>query len=136
MMVNDQTNKYCEELRLRRNAKDLIEGACIEAFASLVAPYISPRVLMKVRSPSEIARLYYSGDDKPRKEMASLLEQYGITAEQIQAKAVQLIGNSLQMIDRMIASPETSRRSLRRENERRLEVQDTVPADGSEKQVE
>ncbi len=96
-------------------------------------PHIPQMALLRLRSPTEIARLYYNGDAKSRKEMTLLVEQYGITAGQIQAKAVQLIGNSLQMIDRIITSREISRRSLRRENERRLELQDTVPVDGTKK---
>jgi hypothetical protein len=123
MMVNDQTNKYWEELRLRSSAAALIEGAYVDALESLLRPFCTaPDV------PSEIVRGYYSGSSKIKQQKTSQVAGYGITPEQIQAKAIQIIGSALQMIDRMIANRETSRRKLRKENERRFEISDIVPA--------
>src|SRR5271155_103740 len=54
MMVVDQTDKYWEEMRYKRNCAALIESAYVEAFEHLVGPFCTiPDV------PSAIARDYY-----------------------------------------------------------------------------
>jgi len=55
------------------------------------------------------------------------MTQYGITEATVQAKAMQIIGGTLQLFDRMIINRESSRRILRKENERRLSVADNSP---------
>jgi hypothetical protein len=122
MMVKDITDKYWEEIRLRRSAAALIDGAYVKALALLLEPFCSmPDV------PTDIARRYCDGDKVAKKQTASRLAAHGITEEQIQAKAVEIIGNALLMIDRMMGSREVSRRRLRKENKRRFEKEDVVP---------
>jgi hypothetical protein len=79
-----------------------------------------------------MARDYYSGEAKPKKmeEMDSRLAQYGITAEQIRAKAMQLCGGGVVMFNRMETNCASSLRMLRKENDRRQEVENSS-ADGS-----
>jgi hypothetical protein len=79
--------------------------------------------IQRAMSLHDIARSYYSGGKKAKEQTALLVAEYGITPEHIQAKAVQIIGSGLQTIDRMIANRETSRRKLRKENERPLRGQ-------------
>ena len=57
MMVKDITDKYWEEIRLRRSAAALIDGAYVDALALLLEPFCSmPDV------PTDIARRYCDGD--------------------------------------------------------------------------
>jgi hypothetical protein len=114
MMVRDQTDKYWEEMRYKRSAAALIDGAFMRALQSLLEPICETTF----DTPAQIAHDYYSGDAKTKREAIAQLAKYGITTEQIQAKAVQNIGAGLQMIDRMIVSRETARRILRKEHER------------------
>jgi hypothetical protein len=116
MMVRDLTDKYWEELRYKRSAAALIDSAFREALESLVGPIAK----LTTRIPQAITRQYYSGDLKSKKEASLFLEQNGVTMEQIQAEAMQIVGGTLQMLDRMIVSRETGRRILRKENEQRL----------------
>jgi hypothetical protein len=51
------------------------------------------------------------------------LAQYGITVEQIRAKAMQLCGGGVLMFNRMETNCETSLRMLRNENDRRPAVE-------------
>jgi len=51
------------------------------------------------------------------------LAQYGITVEQIRAKAMQLCGGGVLMFNRMETNCETSLRMLRKENDRRPAVE-------------
>jgi hypothetical protein len=62
------------------------------------------------------------------------MTQYGITEATVQ-EAMQIIGGTLQLFDRMIINRESSRRILRKENEWRLSVADKIPAasDSAEK---
>jgi hypothetical protein len=58
------------------------------------------------------------------------MAQYGITEAKIQAKAIQMIGGTLQLFDRMISSRENARRYLRKEKEKREATKDARgPAD-------
>jgi len=60
------------------------------------------------------------------------LAQYGITVEQIRAKAMQLCGGGVLMFNRMETNCETSLRMLRKENDRRpaIENANTREPDG------
>jgi hypothetical protein len=81
---------------------------------------------------TEMAREYYSGDTRA-KEMEAVelrLAQWGITPEQIRAKAMQLCGVGLHMLDRMGTNCETSLRVLRKDNDRRSAVQNNAHSAG------
>jgi hypothetical protein len=142
MMVYDQTNKYSEELRLRRISTSLIEGAKAEALEILLRPHCVDMFDISDRSPS-IARNYFSGDANAKKEAIKTVAYYGITPEQIEAKAMQVVIGALHVIDRMSSNRETSRRILRKEHailrkerERQLAANDNTAArasDGSKK---
>ena len=123
IMVREQTDKYWEELRYKRGAAALIDGAFQEALESCLPP------IARLKLPtSTIGHKYFSADTEAKKEAAAFLEKHGVTMEQIQAKAMQIVGGALQMLDRMIINRETSRRILRKENERRLSATDNASA--------
>jgi hypothetical protein len=122
MLVNDTTNKYWEELRFRRMAAALIDGAYLEALEQLLRSFVDGLDI-----PLAVAQAYYCGDKETKKRTASRIAAYGITEDHIQAKAVEIIGGSLLTVDRMITSREASRRKLRKENRRRFENEDFIP---------
>jgi hypothetical protein len=64
---------------------------------------------------SQLALKFFSRNAKEKKELTSLLAQYGITTGELHAKAVQLESGGLQMLDRLVAARESSRRMLRKE---------------------
>jgi hypothetical protein len=74
-----------------------------------------------------MARDYYSGRANADKVKAVefLLALYGISAEQIRAKAMQLSGGGISMFNRMETDCETSLRMLHKENDRRLAAENT-----------
>lgn len=123
MKVNDLTNKYWERLRLLRFSAALIEGAGIEALASLLRPFVSQTPDMK-DVPLDIARFYYVGLGGAKKRAALYVAECGITNDQILALAVQMRGAGLLMIDRMDKSRENAGRILRKEIERRAAIND------------
>jgi hypothetical protein len=115
MMVDDQTNKYWEEHRYKGGAAALIEGAYPIALESLISPFCQiPEV------PSQVVSAYYGGDKKTKSAAASRVAKCGITPAQIQAKAIQLVGSGLQILDRMRLNRETGRRILRKEHQQQL----------------
>jgi hypothetical protein len=123
--VREFTNKYWEQQRCKQGAASLVEGAYIEALASLLRPFISPPMIsMGEDAASEMARDYYSGEAKAKKVEAVefFLVQYGITQEQIRAKAIQICGGGVLMFNRMETNCETSLRMLKKENDRRPAV--------------
>jgi hypothetical protein len=129
MRVKDVTDKYWEELRLRHSGAALIDGAFKEAFDF----YVNQVAKLADRIPLAITREYYSGDEEAKKEVVSFLEMYSVTMDQIQAKAIQIVGGTLNMLDRMIANRETARRILRKENERQLAATEkALPAEAQE----
>lgn len=117
MLVREQTDKIWEELRCRRGAAALIETAYVEALASLLSPIYENK--MTLISAGKAAVKFYSADPKAKKEVAAVMAEYGITEAKIQAKAMQIIGGTLQLFDRMINHRETARRNLRKEHEKR-----------------
>lgn len=126
MMVNDQTDKYWEELRYKRGSAALIDTAHVEALATLLSPIYENK--MTLITAKKAALNFYGADPKAKKEVTAVMTQYGITEAQVQAKAMQIIGGTLQLLDRMIHNRELSRRILRKEIERRLPVADKLPA--------
>jgi hypothetical protein len=124
--VREFVDKLWQQQRYKQNAASIVEGAYIEALASLLRPFIAPtfpNISFGEDAAATMAREYYNGEAKPKKmeEIDSLLTKYGITVEQILAKAMQLCGAAVSMFNRMEASCETSLRMIRKENDRRTE---------------
>jgi hypothetical protein len=124
MQVREQTDKIWEELRYKRNSAALIDSFHVEALASLLSPIYDNK--MTLTSAGQAAVKFYSGDPKAKKEVTAVMAQYGITEAMIQAKAMQLIGGTLQLFDRMISNRENARRSLRKEQEKRAPTNDAL----------
>jgi hypothetical protein len=126
LWVRELTDKIWEQHRCKDSVAALVEGAFVEALASLLLPFIAPpMVSIGEDAATEMARNYYSGIANPKKmkEIELLLAQYGITQEQIRAKAMQLCGGGVLMFNRMGTNCENSLRALRKDNERRLALQ-------------
>ena len=124
-------DKLWQQQRCKRSAASLVESAHIEALASLLRPFNPPTISMGEDAATEMARDYYSGDAKPNKVKAVELRlaQYGITAEQIRAKAMHLCSGGVLMFNRMETHCETSLRMLQKENDRRPAVENTKARD-------
>jgi hypothetical protein len=138
MMVYDHTNKYWEELRFRHSSAALIEGAKPEALEILLRLFCGDKFDTDDRAPG-VARDYFGGNANAKKEAALSVAYYGITPEQIEAKAIQVVIGPLHLIDRMSGNRETSRRilrkeheQLRKERERRLADNDNAGANASD----
>jgi hypothetical protein len=128
MLVREQTDKIWEELRYKRCSAALIDSAHVEALASLLSPIYEHK--MTLTSAGQAAVKFYSADPKVKKEVTAVMAQYGITEAKVQAKAMQIIGGTLQLFDRMISNRENARRNLRKEQEKRAATKDTRgPAD-------
>jgi hypothetical protein len=125
--VREFADKLWQQQRCKQSAASLVEGAYIEALASLLRPFNPPTISMGEDAASEMARDYYSGRANADKVKAVdfLLALYGISAEQIRAKAMQLCGGGISMFNRMETDCETSLRMLQKENDRRLAAENT-----------
>jgi hypothetical protein len=122
MQVREQTDKIWEELRYKRSSAALIDSVKIDALESLLDPIYRQRI--SLMSAHKAALAYYGGDAKAKKDVVAVMKQYGITETIIQAKAMQMTGGTLQLLDRMIINRENARRSLRREHELRAPAKD------------
>ena len=123
VLVHELTDKIWEQQRCKHSVAALVEGAYIEALSNLLRPFIAPTAISLGDLASEMARDYYG---KKMEDLEARLAQYGITPEQIRAKAMQLCGASVLMLNRMGTNCETSLRTLRKENERRSAVNDSI----------
>jgi hypothetical protein len=137
MMAHDTANNFREEQRFRRISADLIEGAKPEALENLLRLFCADPLDLG-STPDGIARDYFSGESKAKKEAASTVAYYGITPGMIEAKAAQLVMAPLVAFDRMSGNREKSRRILRKEHElrrkerqQRLAVNDNAAGRGS-----
>lgn len=127
-------DKLWLQQRCKQSAASLVDGAHIEALEDLLRPFNPPAISFGDDAASAMARDYYSGEAKAKKmeEIETRLAQYGITAEQIRAKAMQLCGGGVLMFNRMETHCENSLRMLQKENGRRPAAENTK-ARGSDK---
>jgi hypothetical protein len=110
--ARDQVDKIWEEQRYRRSSVALIDGAVGEAFRFYVSAIAAHKLTTGI-SPSTTQ--FFSADPNDKKKVNQFLKRHAVTFEQIQAKAMQITGGTLQMFDRMIVNRETSRRGYRKE---------------------
>jgi hypothetical protein len=128
ILVYELTNKMWEQQRCKQSVAALVEGAYIEALASLLGPFIIPAMVpIDGDAATAMARDYYSGDAKAKRmeEIETRLAVNQISQEQIRAKAMQLCGPGLSLFNRMETSCENSLRMLRKENNRRFDSKGT-----------
>ena len=121
--ARDQVDKLWEEQRYKRASTALINGAVLNA----VKFYLNelPKRIFGIHTPTaDLALLYFSNNPKERKEVISLLAQYGITIQEIHAKAAQLEGGGIQGFERLVAARESERRRLRKERNARRQDRD------------
>jgi hypothetical protein len=124
--VREFTDKLWQQQRCKQSAVSLVDGAYIEAMATLLCLF-TPRPMMEIGEDAEtkMARQYYNGSATPKEmeKVEILLAQYSITDEQIRAKAMQICGPGISMFNRMETNCETSLRVLRKEHDRRPAVE-------------
>jgi hypothetical protein len=113
--VQDLTDKFWEERRLKRSQAALIDSALVQSLAMLFAPHYGENLADAL----ETAQNYYSGVPEKVRRAEKLLLQLGIASEQIEANAMHLRSLGLQMLDRMITNRETVRNGIIKEHERR-----------------
>jgi hypothetical protein len=119
--VREIVDKLWQQQRYKQNAASIVEIAYVEALECLLRPFIAPSLSIDEHAASQMAREYYNGEANTKKmeEFNTLLAQYGITEEQIRAKAMQLCGPAVSTFSRMETACETSLRALRKENDPR-----------------
>ena len=136
--VREFTDKLWQQQRCKQSAASIVEGAYVEALASLLRLF-NPKALASIGEDfaalislgedfaSRTARKYYGGETTFRvdEDIELLLAKYRITQEQIRAKAMQLCGGAVMIFCRMESHCDTSLRMLRKENERRGEVENS-----------
>lgn len=115
MRVKDITDSVWEESRLKRQQTALIQGAQTQSLASLFAAHYGE----DLEAALEAARGCFSGNPEKIGPALKLMDQLGITGEQIEANAIHVRGLGLQMLDRMIFGRALVRNRLIKDHERR-----------------
>src|SRR6476661_3111157 len=96
--VHDLVTQLWEEQRFRRASAAIIRGGMLAALE-----YYLEEINMSSELPDfserfkKKAKQYFSANPKERKEVISLLAQYGITPSELIAKAAQLESNGVLM---------------------------------------
>jgi hypothetical protein len=121
--VHDLVTQLWEEQRYRRASAGLIRGGMLAALQYYLRE-ISKSCFLGDWSVTEKANQYFSDNPKERKEVISLLAQYGITPSELLAKAAQLESNGVLTFERLVSSRVNGRRMLRKEAERSAARQD------------
>ncbi len=123
--VHDLVTQLWEEQRFRRASAAIIRGGMLAALQ-----YYLEEIDKSSDFPDfsggfkKKARQYFSANPEERKEVISLLAQYGITPSELLAKAAQLESNGVLMFERLVTSRANGRRMLRKEAERYAGSQD------------
>jgi len=124
--VHDLVTQLWEEQRFRRASAAIIRGGMLAALEYYLEEIDTSREEIDRSSDfpdfsggfKNYARQYFSANPKERKEVISLLAQYGITPSELLAKAAQLESNGVLMFERLVTSRANGRRMLRKEAER------------------
>ena len=122
--VHDLVTQLWEEQRYRRASVALIRGGMLAAVEYYLQEIYSSGGYTTYFSVKEKAKQYFSTNAKERKEVVSLLAQFGITPSELQAKAAQLESNGVLTFERLVSSRVNGRRMLRKEAERDAGRQD------------
>ena len=115
LTVADLTHALWEEQRYRRQQVDLACASRFKALTCLLVP-ISQRLDLPA---SKIAADYFGTDDKARDDATSLLLQYGISDNAINAQAAELHAQSMASLDRLVAARQAQRSTVLRQHEQR-----------------
>lgn len=117
--IYDLVPTLWEELRLKRASTGIIRVGMLDALEGILGAICKdnririPKIPSK--TPEQMAFRFFDKDEEERKELRSLLAQYGITEVEIQARAAQLNSDAVQMFEGMISAREKKRRRLRKE---------------------
>jgi hypothetical protein len=122
--VHDLLTQLWEEQRFRRASAALIRGGTRAALEYYLQEIARSGGYTDDFSVSGKAHQYFSTNPKEKKEVISLLAQYGITPSELLAKAAQLESSGVLTFERLVSSRVNGRRMLRKEAERHAGRQD------------
>jgi hypothetical protein len=131
LTVADLTHALWEEQRYRRQQVDL---ACANRFKALVCLLVPICQRLNLQA-SKIAADYFGTDEKARDEVTSLLLQYGISDNAINAQAAELHAQSMASLDRLVAARQAQRSTVLRQHEQRRRKADKHETETSPPQV-
>jgi hypothetical protein len=116
--VHDFVTQFWEEQRFRQASVAIIRGGMLAALEFFLEKIDKIADLPFCFGYKKKAKQYFSANPKERKEIISLLAQYGITLSELKAKAAQLESNAVLMFERLVIARTNGRRMLRKEAER------------------
>jgi hypothetical protein len=114
ILARDAIDLSWETLRLRRLKAGLLRVACGDGVRSTHGK-LGPR---QPPSSYEFAAKWMSGDTKARRRLDELLKMAGLTMEDVVAEALSIKIDTVERIDRMLASAEARRNNALREIDR------------------
>jgi hypothetical protein len=117
--VDQLATKHWEQERLKRSNTALLDSVMCKALASLLADYTTTATVTEhAKEPLSfidhfrLAKDYYSGEGDAQEFAGRIVEEFGITDDQIIAKAMQLRGDAMIQFDRMDNYRTTAKRAL------------------------
>jgi hypothetical protein len=126
--VKDQTDKVWEEQRYKRATTALVKSGVFQALKFYFDEVLKKKLFeVSIETAPVFASKYFSNKPKERQEVVSRLAKFGITIEELHAKAMQIESGGIQMMDRLVAARENGRRMLRKEAAQNARRQDRNP---------
>ena len=110
--VRDVVDLVWEALRLRRLKASLLSSSTAAGLRQVLDP------LVDYGSSIHLLKLGTAGDEERLKEVATLLEQAGLTMDHVMAETLSAKLDDVERIDRMIANAEARRHVVLREIDR------------------
>jgi hypothetical protein len=114
LRVRELTDSIWEAMRFKRLGTRLVGAGYREALQLLVAPCVG----YLTHQAHDLAQDYYSDSPKRRELAEAQLDSYGITDDQIQAKALSMIGPDFSFLDRLAANRVSTRNALVKEHKK------------------
>jgi hypothetical protein len=114
LRVRELTDNIWESQRLKRYQTALIDSALLQSLASLLGPKFGDHI----EKAFDTAIDYHGGPSQKQAAATKVMDQLGITPEQIEANAMYLRSSGLNTMEHMISNREASRNALIKEHAR------------------
>jgi hypothetical protein len=114
LRVRELTDNIWESQRLKRYQTALTDSALLPSLASLLGPMFGDHI----EKALDIAVDYYGGSSQKQAAARKILDQLGITPEQIAANAMYLRSSGLNTMEHMISNRAASRNAFIKEHAR------------------
>ena len=127
LRIREMADAVWERFRFKRLGAKLVGAGCREALGVLLAPCVG----YMMHEANNLSRDYYSDSQKRREIAKAQVDAYGITNDQIQAKALAMIAADFGFLDRLAANRDSSFNAIVKQHAKEQKRRAAKPANAA-----